>query len=189
MIVSDPEKNLVVRVSLWKMFQGLAISACFIIIGIIAILLPTPQSKINVPGYDALVFIAAMLGILLGASLFVSYGMYGIKRRSIRWTVVTMNADGITDHRHDLFIPFTDIKRMWITQGRQRLLPIQRIQLNMTDAGRYARVERWIKQRGWQKADVTLDFTAATAKDFQLARDYIRRHIKGVEDDGIRTLD
>ncbi|MFZ2486837.1 MAG: hypothetical protein WAZ19_01845 [Anaerolineae bacterium] len=189
MTVSDPEKNLVVRVSLWKMFQGLAISACIIIVGIITILLPTPQSKINVPGYDTLVFIAAMLGILLGASLFVSYGIYIIKRRSIKWPILTLNVHGITDHHHNLFIPFTDIKRMWLTEDTRKLLPLQRIQLDMVDPQRYAVVEQRLKRRGWYNTDVILVLTLASAKDFRLARDYIRRHIKGVEDDGIRTLD
>ena len=184
----NSDETLCVRISLWKLTQGFAIGIGFIMAGIFLIMTPLPSSKVNIGWYDEFAALMGIVSILFGGFGLLAFVFNMIKRRSIRWTVVTMNADGITDHRHDLFIPFTDIKKMWITQGRQRLLPIQRIQLDMTDAGRYADVERWIKQRGWQKADVALDFTAATAKDFRLARDYIRRHIKGVEDDGIRTL-
>lgn len=78
---------------------------------------------------------------------------------------------------------------MWLTEDTRKLLPLQRIQLDMVDPQRYAVVEQRLKRRGWYNTDVILVLTLASAKDFRLARDYIRRHIKGVEDDGIRTLD
>ena len=163
--------TFVVRVNLWKLFQGMLISASFVFFGMLMVVMPLTSSKANVPGYREFVTLVAIAGILFGGA--------GVLR-----------SDGMYDHRYNVFIPYQDIRAMHIDVYKSKILPLYRIYLDMVDPQKYATIEKWSKQQGWQRPDeIIIHLTLASAKDFRLARDYIRRHIKGVEDDGIRTLD
>jgi len=189
MTQSDSKGTLIVHISLWKLLQAIILSLGFVVMGLFIIVMPVNSSKARIPGYREFIISIGIMGVVFGGSLVLAYLIYIIKRRSIKWPILTLNVHGITDHHHNLFIPFTDIKRMWLTEDTRKLLPLQRIQLDMVDPQRYAVVEQRLKRRGWYNTDVILVLTLASAKDFRLARDYIRRHIKGVENDGIHTLD
>mgnify|MGYP000308827813 FL=1 len=182
--------TFVVRVNLWKLFQGMLISASFVFFGMLMVVMPLTSSKANVPGYREFVTLVAIAGILFGGAGVLTIGYSSIKRRALRWPMLTLRSDGMFDHRYNVFIPYQDIRAMHIDVYKSKILPLYRIYLDMVDPQKYATIEKWSKQQGWQRPDeIIIHLTLASAKDFRLARDYIRRHIKGVEDDGIHTLD
>ncbi|MER2512019.1 MAG: hypothetical protein ABTQ25_06320 [Nitrosomonas ureae] len=187
---TDSLDTLVVRVNSWKLFQGILISTSFVFFGILMVIMPLTTSKANIPGYRGFVILVAIAGILFGGAGILTMGYSCIKRRALRWPMLTLRSDGMFDHRYNVFIPYQDIRAMHIDVYKSKILPLYQIYLDMVDPPKYANIEKWSKQQGWQRPDeIIIHLTLASAKDFRLARDYIRRHIKGVEDDGIRTLD
>ena len=179
---SNNNEDLVIRVTPGKFLVTLLVVLFLIIPGVLMIILPAHPTNGFTRWNDTYEAIVGGFLILLGGpGLFVL--LYTVTR-----PLLSLRQDGMTDHRRKLFIPFSDIDTMTITSKSRKFLPVQWIHLTTVNSQKYAALEKWSKQSGLTQDDVTLNLDLASAKDFQLARDYIRRHIKGVEDDGIRTL-
>ena len=163
------KESFTIRNSPGQLVAFLAGCLFFMMSGGLMLTLPPPRSSL-LPWSMASQSVVGVLALLFGAIGLVTL-VYVATR-----PILVLRPESITDCRRKITVPYSDIRS--VSDGRDpRDKGRQWIVLSMVDPQKYAALERWSKQPGLMRGDLSFNLDLAKPADYQMALETIREQI------------